>query len=82
MPITTTLVAATTTPALVSSATSRRVVIRTDADITILGDAAGTNGMPWTAADGAADFDLLGPGDKLWVRAATTANVNVLNQER
>ena len=54
----------------------------TTCDITILGDAAGTNGMPWTADDGAANFDLLGPGDKLWVRAATTANVNVLNQER
>lgn len=72
-------VLADTTPVLVTDGGSvRRLVLSTDADITILGDAAGTNGFPWTAAMLEADFDDLNPGDQIYVKAATTANVNIL----
>lgn len=74
---------ADTTPVRVTSGGScRRVVLKTDADVTILGDALGTDGFPWGATDGEADFDFLNPSDQIFVKAVTTANVNVLKYYR
>lgn len=51
--------------------TPRRVAIKTSADITFFGDAAGGVGFPWTADDGEFAPDMKG-SDNLWVVGEAT----------